>query len=163
MNLNDNDLSFLEIRKENIDTLEKNYNELLPKCLDTYKRWKYASVNKTSDRLQLEMDYYSQKKKLLDIQGQLNDINSTTSQDIANQSVEVNDLDKHIFKNQIIIDKEGKKLEKKHVTFETDDIKVVEYTQLINSMSIKNVLLIILLLIVILILSYLIFLYFIKE
>lgn len=155
-------LSFLEIRKNNIDNLEREYNTLIPKCLDYYKKWKYLSVNKSTEAENANNLYIDCKTKLTNIQDQLNNLNSITSEEIIESSKEINKLDKTIFENQNKINNDSNILKEKHVTFETDNIKVIEYTQLNNSISIKNILLILLVLIITIILSFLIFSYFIK-
>ena len=93
-------LGFHQIRKYNIDNLEKEYNYLFPRCLDIYKRLKYSELNNNSDKSTLESEYMLCSNKLNTLKLKLEEANSVTAEQLAILKEKNNNEDQHIFINQ---------------------------------------------------------------
>lgn len=149
--------SFFHIRKKNIDNLEKEYNYYYPRCLDLYKKWKYAQLKNDPDKNTLNSQYQLCSNKLNTLKLKLEEANSVTSEQMEILKDQTNLEDKNIFINQQEINNSTNTLKEKQGRLETDDIKINDYNQLNNSISTQNIIWLILLLIFIvgaLLLSY---------
>ena len=139
--------SFDRIRERNIDNLEKEYNYVYPRCLDLYKKWKYALLNKNSEASNLETQYNLCSYKLDELKNKLDEANKITSEEIEIIKSRTNKQDENIFRNQKEIDNSTNVLKEKQRIVNTDTNKVEDYNQLNNSMSNSNIIWIILLII----------------
>lgn len=140
-------LGFHDIRKINIDNLEKEYNYLLPRCLDLYKKMKYSELNNSSDKSTLENHYLLCSNKLDTLKSKLDEANTLTSGELEILRGKTTIEDRNIFENQQKIDNASNVLKQKQERLNIDITKVDDYKQLINSISTKNIIWFILLLI----------------
>lgn len=155
--------SFSKIREKNIDNLEKEYNYVYPRCLDLFKRLKYALLNKDSNASSLESQYNLCSFKLNELKNKLDDSNKITAEEIKVLKRKTNDEDKNIFINQKVIDNSINILKDKQRIVDSDTSKINDYNQLNNSMGISNVIWVILLIIFIVGAAVLGYFYFFSE
>lgn len=139
--------SFYDIRKYNIDNLEKEYNYYYPRCLDAYKKWKNAQVNNTGERSSLQSKYEVCNNKLQILKNKLEEANRVTEEQLEVINEKTNIQDRNIFINQKRINSSSNVLKEKQERLETDNIKINDYNQLNNSMATKNIIWLILLII----------------
>tara|TARA_A100001015_G_C14770167_1_gene624908 strand:- start:25 stop:588 length:564 start_codon:yes stop_codon:yes gene_type:complete len=142
--------SLSRIRETNIDNLEKQYMYIYPRCLDLYKRWKYAELNKYSEASSLEQQYNQCSSQLEILKNKLDEANLVTDEEIQSLKRKTINEDRKIFINQQKIDDSTSTLEKKQEMIQTSNDKVRDYTQLYNSINTQNIIWLILLIIFIL-------------
>ncbi len=135
------------IRKYNIDNLEKEYNYYYPRCLDLYKKWKYAELNNNSQKTTLEGKYNQCAYKLENLKNKLDEANLVTSEEIEALKKKTLQEDKNIFINQKKIDDSSNILKEKKEIIDTSQIKIKDYNQLYNSITTKNIIWLVLLII----------------
>ena len=156
--------SFAKIRKKNIDNLEKEYNYVYPRCLDLYKKWKYALLNlDTSAASSFESQYNQCSFKLDQLKNKLDETNRVSSEEIEVIKNRTDLQDESIFRNQKVIDGSTNILKEKQSIINSDSNKVEDYNQLNNSMANSNIIFIILLIIFIIGSMALAYLYFLSE
>lgn len=156
-------LSFDTIRERNIDNLEKEYNYVYPRCLDLYKKWKYALLSQNAQASNLETQYNLCSYKLDELKNKLDEANKVTSEEIDILREKTGKQDVNIFMNQKEIDNSSNILKEKQSLVNSNTSKIEDYNQLNNSMTTTNVIWVILLIIFIVGAMALGYLYFLSE
>ena len=156
-------LSFDTIRERNIDNLEKEYNYVYPRCLDLYKKWKYALLSQNAQASNLETQYNLCSYKLDELKNKLDEANKVTSEEIGILRERTSEQDVNIFNNQKEIDSSSNILKEKQGLVNSNTTKIEDYNQLNNSMSTSNIIFVILLIIFIVGAMALGYLYFLSE
>jgi hypothetical protein len=153
-----NNMSFEMIRKINIDNLEKEYNYILPQCIEIYKK-----LSLDVDNVSLTQKYEICQNKLSVLEDKIADLNNKTDVSLTDLKNKINETDSYIFSNQDKMNSINSTLQEKHKRIDGDLIKFNDYVELNNSMKIKNIIKIIIFVIFLIILIILVFLYFIKN
>lgn len=150
----DNNMSFETIRKINMDNLEKEYNYILPRCIEIYKKIPLDKRN--------IQQYEICKSKLTQLEDKIADLNNQTDETLNNLKNKISETDIHIFNNQNKINSINSHLQTKSQRIDGDLTKFKDYVELNNSMKIKNIIKVIVFIVFLIILIILGILYF-KE
>ena len=151
----DSNMSFETIRKVNMDNLEKEYNYILPRCIEIYKK---LSLDKNNSSL--KQNYEICQSKLTQLEDKIGEVNNETDTHLNDLKNKINETDSYIFTNQNKINSINSHLQEKTKRIDGDVTKFNDYVELNNSMQIKNIIKIIVFIIFLIILIILGYLYF---